>query len=320
MYNQFAGATGGFYGTPYQGNFGTYGAYQMPNPSMTIFKNALSAEDIQSMRKKENQFSFAITDMEYKKHKCNHRNEQGTGDTLNHIGDDTYHCYICDRDITFLDPMTPDEEIHDHAQQVVNMCETIKFLWRDQLTPDAVDTLAKISAMTPKLEYMFIMGRKHWIKLSGSDNFRNNRFGQSTLDIYNNMSQGMNINPNFGFMGGYNQMGMGQPQPNMYGQPMGQPNGGMMMGMGQPQPNMYAQQMAQPNGGYNPMGMGQPQQQQAYTPDMQGYQYNPQQSSVPVTPQTQQATATPTAQPVATVAPATPNSPEVVTASTTFKA
>ena len=56
--------------------------YQGMNQPMQKHGNVLSNEQIKSLQQKQQQFSLALTQEEYLRAVCNHRNMDGTGDTL----------------------------------------------------------------------------------------------------------------------------------------------------------------------------------------------------------------------------------------------
>lgn len=277
-------------------NFNPAGGYiyQGQQP-MQKFNNVLSPEQIKKLQQKGTEFSLAITEDEMLRGYCNHRNIEGTGDSLTFdpITQEAI-CTICGYKFRPIDASIKPEEIQECVDKIVDILQTIKIMFVD-LPPEAAKEYFPIIPLIEKIPKLFEVAAKNMNKHEYNGwNYSNRNMG--AMNMFNNLQNifaGMN---NF------------QPQPGFnpaMGYPQAQP--GFNPGF-QPQPMMTPQapMQAQPGFGYPGAGIGMP-QMGGYQPANNGFQFVPGQ-------QPQQIPATTTA---AEPAPAKPAEETTVTKTVT---
>lgn len=277
-----------------QMNWGGYAYYGVPNPqAMMKFENALTAEEIDTLKKKVSQFSIAMTQEERLRGICNHRTEDGMHDAL--VQDQAtglMTCTICGSSFQPIDPDTNYEDIRDSVRKIQNILQTIKLLYID-LPKDAAREYFQIIPLLDKIPQLFEFAAKNFMKHDSSNwNFHNSN--PTTYAMFQNL---------MGIFGAGNMMGAAQPM-------MGQPN---MMGGFPPQQPMYQQPMMNqammnapagyPQAAYGQLGMpqsngfgfaGASQVQPMMAPQVPGAGYQPQQGGFQYKPPVDTQAAQPT--------------------------
>lgn len=261
-----------------------YGGYQYnPQTMPTKQGSTLSQEENQKLLRKENQFSLALTEIEMLKGICNHRTQDGTGDTLIQCPDGSVRCSVCGYEFMPVDSQTGREEIQEATKLIVDILQTIKLLYIDM--PIATQReFFQIIPLIEKVPQLFELAVKNFSKHENFGNWGFKGQNMSAMNLFSMLSGALS-DPNV-MMGGAPQMGMpmgGMPQ---YGNPAMNPQMGMPMG-GMPMSNGFGfvgnPQMTVPTGGMP-----------GYNPQTSGWQYNPnqaqaQQGQPPVVPEGTQA-------------------------------
>jgi hypothetical protein len=234
-------------------NFGVYGTapnyfnYNGVQPQQSVFKNVLTDEQIDSLQKQQNNFSLALTNEDHFRAICNHRSKDGRSDTLIQLPDGSLQCTICGYTFKQVDPNLTSDEIIDMVNDVINVLQTSKLMFKD-LPQDAASEYFNIIPLMEKIPKFFELAAKNMAKHEPNGFGYNN----NSYNAINMLNQLTNV-----FGGG---MGMGYGyNPNMNYNP----NPGMMYQ--QPQGNPFGY----PGAG-NPMMGG-------YTPNFNQYQYTPNQ-------------------------------------------
>ena len=273
--------------------------YQGVNQPMQKHGNVLSDEEIDSLQRKQQQFSLAITNEEYLRAVCNHRTKDGSRDTLTtdpETGRVT--CAICGYQFTPVEPNITLDQIKDDVNVMIDILQTIKLMYID-LPKDAAKDFFPIIALLEKVPKLFDFAVKNMQKHEVYNWQYSNR-NMGAFNMFNNLQ---NMFSGAGFMpqnSGY----MGQPQPNGY------QFGGYqhpMMGGGYPNEQPM---MNHPNSG-NPFGFngasmdgvppmpnpvfngGMP--NQGYTPETNGFKFAPGQQNAQAPAQGQAPQAAPAA-------------------------
>lgn len=231
--------------------------------AMQKFNNALTAEEIDRLTKTANNFNLTLTQEEMLRASCNHRNKEGTGDTL--VVDPAtgkVRCSICGYEFKPVDSNISSDDIKEYVEEIINILQTIKMMYID-LPQDAIRQFFPIIPMLEKIPQLFEFAAKNMQKHDTfAWNYQNSSPAafQMFTNLQNAFGNGMGFNP--------------QPMPGM-GQPMGAPAPmNAMAGF----PNAAYGAPAQ-----NPFGYPGAAQMQnpAYQPQMNNYAYQPQ---VPTTP------------------------------------
>ena len=139
---------------------GYYNYQGMAPQAVQKFNNALTAEEIQRLQQKVQQFSLGITEEEYLRGVCNHRNAEGTADTL--VIDPVtgkVRCATCGYEFSPVEPNMTPEELQDDVNRIVDILQTIKLLYID-LPADAARNYFQI---IPMLEKIPQLGKKFQI-------------------------------------------------------------------------------------------------------------------------------------------------------------
>lgn len=243
--------------------------YQGMNQPMQKHGNVLSNEQIKSLQQKQQQFSLALTQEEYLRAVCNHRNMDGTGDTLVYdpeTGEAT--CTICGYRFRPIEPNVTPAEIKEDVDRIVDILQTIKLMYVD-LPPEAAKDYFPVIALIEKVPQLFEFAAKNMAK----HEIYNWQYSNKNMGAFNMFNNLQNM-----FSGGYQQpmyggMPQGNPQPYMnpymnnggYGAPMPNPalnNPNMMGGNGFGYPGASQQSTPQMNpqmvsgGGYSPTTNG----------------------------------------------------------------
>lgn len=240
------------YGVP-----GTGFQYNGINPQQyTKHNNVLTAEEIASLMKKENQFSLALTESDKLKAACTHQKADGSGDTLTDNADGTVSCAICGYTFKPVEPREVTQEtLQEAVNEVVDILQTIKLVWID-IDPAVGREFFQIIPLIEKIPALFDVAVKNYAKHEAIMPWGNNSRNMSTMQAFQMLSQLLNggnayANPQY-------QQPQGQPmyQQPVYGQPVqpqGAPvpptNGFGYVGQGpmyQPQTNGFTTTYGQP--------------------------------------------------------------------------
>lgn len=266
MFDQTNGTNNFNYGMPNMAGYNYMGA-QQPIPK---FNNPLTAEEIKKLQKNSNQFSLTMTEDEYLRSVCNHRNAEGTADTLvydSYTGEAT--CTICGYKFKPVDASTTMDSIKGDVANIIDILQTIKLMYID-LPAEAAKEYFQIIPMLEKIPQLFDFAAKNMTKHEAFNWQYNNR-NMGAMNMFQNL-QNMFAS---GFTSQqYAQQPYQQPQ-NPYAQP------GVPVGYPAPVSNGFGYPGAQPNPAF--AGYQQP-VQPTYQPQTTGYQYQATPGQTPVTP------------------------------------
>ena len=265
------------YGMPTMGGY-NYQGMQMGAAPQQKFNNVLTEDEIKSLIQKDKEFSLSITQDEYLRGICNHRNQTGTSDALQYDSvTGEARCAICGYKFKPIEADTSLDSIKNSVADIIDILQTIKLMYID-LPPVAAKEFFQIIPMLEKVPMLFDYAAKNMTKHEANNWAFNNR-NMGAMSMFNNLQNA--------FCGGM--MGAPVQQPmNVYAQP-GAPAG--MPTYGYPMQGVAPQMNANPfgyAGAANPAMAG-------YQPQTQNFQYQ-----APVAPT---APATPTVE-VAPTAPA----------------
>lgn len=258
-------------------------AYQGMAQPMQKFNNALTPEQIKKLQQKGQQFSLAIGEEEMLRGICNHRNAEGTGDSL--VYDPitgTARCTICGYEFRPIEANVSPEEIKEDVSRIVDILQTIKLMYID-LPAEAAKEYFPIIPLIEKVPQLFEFAAKNMTKHE-SYNWQYNNKNMGAVNMFNNLQ---------------NMFGAGMmPQPNQqpmmnYGYPQQQPVAPAPMGYPATSNGFGYPGASMPGAMPNP-AMG-------YMPQTAGYQYVPSGESVPATPTVAATEAAPTPAGEATV-------------------
>ena len=249
-----------------------YNGVQQPQQK---FNNVLTPEQIKKLQQKGTEFSLAITEDEMLRGSCNHRNIDGTGDSLSFdpVTQEAY-CTICGYKFRPVDASITPEEIQEDVNKIVDVLQTIKIMFVD-LPPAAAMEFFPIIPLLEKVPKLFELAVKNMNKHEYNGwNYSNRNMG--AMNMFNNLQNifaGMN---NYQAQPGFNPAF----QPQAPAQPVFNPGF-------QPQAPMMAPQpapMPQNGFGYPGAGLGMP-QMGGYQPANNGFQFVPgqQPQQVPAT-------------------------------------
>lgn len=253
-------------GYGYAGGFGPLGyAAAPPEQHAPKFQNALTPEEINSIRARNEQFSLAISKEDQLKGLCTHRDVNGNESLIANADGKTVTCAICGKVFEIL--QISDLEVAARTEEFLDVLQTIKLLYLD-LPTEAAREYFQIIPLIEKIPGFYELATKNFLK---HERWQTNQFNgnPNTVNLYNMLSGG----------------GLGQM---MYQQQMGgyqQPMGGYQQPMGGYPQQMYQQPMGgyqQPMGGspfFNGPAQGYAQPQQQYAPQNPGYQYAPNQQA-----------------------------------------
>lgn len=231
-------------GMPMMGGY----AYQGMGQPMQKFNNALTPEQIKKLQQKGQQFSLAITEEEMLRGICNHRNAEGTADTL--VFDPLTgeaRCTICGYKFKPIEADASPDQIKEDVERIVDILQTIKLMYID-LPADAAKEFFPIIPLVEKVPQLFEFAAKNMTKHE-SYNWQYNNKNMGAINMFNNLQNifgaGMMPQPNM-----QQPMGWGQPMAPAPGYPVNNGFGypGASMPGAMPNPVM--------NGGYAPQTAG----------------------------------------------------------------
>ena len=112
------------FGTPYGGTFNgtTYGNTAPTQPTMT---QLLTPEEIGKIRKSPQAFNVKLTEDEYLRSLCTHKDEKGNI-CVEKLGDGRFHCPICNATFNLIDLNTNKETIDNIALNMEDLFQSIK--------------------------------------------------------------------------------------------------------------------------------------------------------------------------------------------------
>ena len=229
-------------------------AYQGMGQPVQKHNNPLTPEQIKKLQQKGEQFSLGITEEEWLRGVCNHRNAEGTADTL--VFDSLTgeaRCTICGYKFKPIESGVSPEEIKGDVERIVDILQTIKLMYID-LPAEAAKEYFQIIPLINKIPQLFEFAAKNMTKHE-TYNWQYNNRNMGAINMFNNL-QSM-------FAGG---MMMQQPQQ-AYQQPMMQAPfmGGAPTGS-YPVNNGF---------GYPGASMANPALNQGYQPGAPGFSYTP---------------------------------------------
>lgn len=220
-------------------------------PTQPNYTQPLTAEEIETLRAKHEQFSLGLTQEELLRGICFHRDATSKKETLKDNGDGSVTCLICGK--TFIPTADLlDKDVENAVQNLVDILQSVKLLYLD-MPEQAAREFFQILPLIEKVPELYKLANKNFVKHENWNTYRYNAT-PSTANIYNMLAGG------YGFGGPAPQQAMyGMPQQPMYGaapQPVVAPNG-------------------MPTNGFG-FGAGVPMQPPVgYTPQVSGYQYTP---------------------------------------------
>jgi hypothetical protein len=231
----------------------------------------LSPEQIKKLQQKGEQFSLTITEDEWLRAICNHRNAEGTGDSLTYdpiTGE--ARCTICGYKFRPIESDISPDQIKNDVERITDILQTIKLMYID-LPADAAKEYFQIIPLIEKIPRLFEFAAKNMTKHEAYNWQYNNR-NMGAISMFNNLQS---------MLGGGMMNAPQQPQQ-FYGQPQAPyyaaPSMGVPTGAVPPQGNAFgypgASSMPNPAFGYAASNPG-----FAYTP-------NPQMATAPVAPTT----------------------------------
>ena len=250
------------YGMPTMAGYNYQGMGQAA--PMQKFNNVLTEEEIKALMQKDKEFSLSITEDEYRRGICNHRNAEGTADTLvydNNTGE--ARCMICGYKFRPIDSNTSLDQIKGSVADIIDILQTIKLMYID-LPPAASREFFQVIPLLEKVPMLFDYAAKNMTKHETTNWAYSNR-NMGAMSMFNNLAN----------VFGGNMMNPGFQQPmNAYAQP-GAPVGMPSYNAGfAPQGNAFGY----PGAGNPAMMMG------GYQPQTQNFQYNPAAPVAPATP------------------------------------
>lgn len=253
------------------GNFGQPWGPQMQQPQQVRQTNFLTADEVQKLIKKENQFSLALTETEKLKAFCNHHKPDGSGDALVDEPDGSVRCSICGYKFRPLDAHTTTKEsLQAAVEEVDDILQTIKMIFVD-LDPAVAREYFQIIPLLERIPEFFERAVKNYSSHEIYNPYSTNGRNMSTAQMFAALTGFFNGGSNM-FNQQYQQAPMGAaPQQQFQGQPM----------MGNP---------AVFGNGFGYMGAA-PQQPQGYQSQTSGFQYTPN-----AQPQPQEQVANPVSQ------------------------
>ena len=227
--------TTGFNTAPVGAPMGTYQYNGMPNNAVTKFVNPLTAEQIKRLQAKEAQFSLGLTEEEQLRAICNHRNAEGTGDTL--VYDPVTgeaRCTICGYTFRPIEPGVGPDVLKEDVDRIVDILQTIKLMYVD-LPAEVATEYFQIIPLIEKIPQLFEFAAKNMNKHDVNMwNYNNQNMG--SFAMFNNLA---NMFGNMGnMMPNYSAQQFTQPQP--------------MMTAGYPQANAFGFAGASQQPGYFP--------------------------------------------------------------------
>lgn len=203
-------------GNVMQGVAPTMGGYMYQGMAQPVqkFNNPLTPEQIKKLQQKGEQFSLTITEEEWLRGVCNHRNAEGTGDTL--VFDPLTgeaRCTICGYKFKPIEPDVSFDDIKQDVERIVDILQTIKLMYID-LPPAAAKEYFQIIPLIDKIPQLFEFATKNFTKHE-TYNWQYNNRNMGTMSMFNNL-QSM-------FSNGMVGAPYGQPMANPYQTPMQQP-------------------------------------------------------------------------------------------------
>lgn len=197
---------------PMMGGY-NYAGVQQPN-SMVKFNNPLTADQIKRLQAKESQFSLGLTEEEQLRGICNHRNIEGTADTLSYdpiTGEAV--CQICGYKFKPIEPDVTLDVIQEDVDRIVDILQTVKLMYID-LPADAAREYFQIIPLIEKIPQLFKFAGTNMSKHEMNNwNYSNRNMG--AVAMFNNLTS---------MFGGMNNMAYQQPQMNYNTAPAGFPN------------------------------------------------------------------------------------------------
>lgn len=242
------------FGTPMM-NAGAYQYNGMANQNMVKFNNPLTAEQIKRLQQKDTQFSLGLTEEEQLRGVCNHRNAEGTGDTL--VYDPVTgeaRCAICGYKFRPVEPDVNLDDISEDVSRIVDILQTIKLMYID-LPANAALEYFQIIPLLEKIPQLFKFAAENMTKHE-CYNWQYNNRNMGAVNMFQNLTN---------MFGAMNNMAYQQPQQPMMNPAMNAPAGFPNAAYGQ---NPF---------GYNGASM--------YAPGTNpGFAYTPNTAATPVAP------------------------------------
>lgn len=233
-----------------------YGGYVFDRKTgqyTTKQSTTLTQEEYARLSKQDSVFSLALSETDVIRSFCNHRNLEGTADTLLQEPDGTVRCWLCNYKFSPVDPSMTKDDVQDAVNLITDILQTIKMLFID-MPISAQREYFQIIPLIEKVPQLFELAARNFSKHENYNAWGYKNANMNTMNMFNMLSNvlggGMGAAPNMGM--GQSYSNMGNPVFGAFGTPMGAPNGvapnmgGMMMGGA---PNVTPS-------GYNPQTTG----------------------------------------------------------------
>ena len=239
------------FGTPYGGTFNgtTYGNATPTQPTMT---QLLTPEEIGKIRKSPQAFNVKLTEDEYLRSLCTHKDEKGNI-CVEKLGDGRFHCPICNATFNLIDLNTNKETIDNIALNMEDLFQSIK-----TYLPNPTKDMRNIYMMIAyfhKVGMLWDIARGAFNKITDNNIIRNDANTNAFSMLNNILSTPGMFGGCFNQAAGNPAFGMQAPQQPQqpaygygYGYGMGVPNGAQAQFNGAP----TTQQV--PNPAANPIG------------------------------------------------------------------
>ena len=213
--NGFYGNNG--FGNPVYGGGVSYGYnYQQP-AQPPVFNQLLTADEMQKLQKNPNLFSTKLTEEEYLRSICTHKDHQNHI-TLEQQPNGKYRCSICQEEFNLIDLNTSKEEIEATCNNLYDLMQSIKTYYGN--APEALREFYLMIGFLPKIKSMWEVAKTYFDKTTGN-------YGGLTM---NNDQSGFAVLSNIfgnGAMAGIAPgVGMGNPMGYYGAPPQGQWYGG----------------------------------------------------------------------------------------------
>lgn len=269
-----------------QFNFGGYGVGGFGYPAQQqvqppVFNQLLNQEEIAKLQKAPAQFSTRLTEDEFLRSVCTHKNNNQIA--LEALPNGKHRCPICGTEFFLIDLNTSDSDVEQMCANFHDVMESIKTYYGN--IPENMREFFMMIGFIKKVPYLWKVARNYFEKVVGQTGMLQPNGDQNGFAMLSNVFGNGAMGGMFGMggmpMGGYySQQQMGgyaQYQPNGYvGHPMQQVPGmgtyqvpQQPMPMNGPVPVQQQPQFAQP-AAYGMGGM-MPQQPQAMMGNPIGY-------------------------------------------------
>ena len=187
---------------------GMNNAFQGRQPNLTS-NTLLTTEEMNLLQRDNSKFNLFVSEMDYTKAKCVHRDKSGNI-TLENVEDGYVRCGICNKKFK-MHTLNDTEKIKETLDNFTGLCETIKLAYVD--IPYEYGNYFQFLPLTEKLYELAKIAERSFERFSSANGVNNYNVNNNITARYNNIMGGHYPYSQYQYNNGYQNQFQGNPYP-----------------------------------------------------------------------------------------------------------